>query len=201
MKKILLVAIIATSLASCTEDYANEKVKFKQSLQEKEFIKTNPNGTPKMVADSGYRPGPDGKPLFQATSKPRLQTYKGHDSTAHIYPPADLVKEWLGFERYYDQNILIAIACFVFAFLLLWFARKTTWVKASFMIITIPAAIFAGVGFANLTQKPFNIARENEKWMKIDDYRNELKKDSTLHSYWKQKFENGEILFTKSKSK
>lgn len=153
-----------------------------------------------MVADSGYRPGPDGKPVYQATSKPRFVKRMGFDSTVHIYPPADLVKQWLKETNYYSWNIWLSIACFLAVVAIVVFvAPSQTWKKGAGIAVMTAAALFAVGGMQSLTRKPFDYARENEKWLWADDYRAELKKDSTLHSYWNKKWERNEISFATNK--
>jgi hypothetical protein len=195
MKKLLAIALCAITFSSCVKNYTDEPTIWKENKQEKMFPVYNADGTPQLVADSGYRPGPNGVPVFQATSKPRLVLRKGHDSTVHIYPPANLVKQWLGATRYYEWNLLWAFLCICAAAGLFVYGSKALITRGSAVLISITAGVFVAIGMDSITRKPFDYSRENQKWLWADDYRKELKRDSTLQTYWKEKWDRNEIQF------
>lgn len=187
-----MISLSIMLLVSCVKSFTNNK----DSLDvDKNNTRVYQNydaitGDSLFVADSAPKLV-NGVWAKVATSAPRRVTHVANDSLMKVNPRYEVVRGWLTAENYYSFWLPLAIFLAIVGAAAFFVKRTGNGRMLAYSLFVVAGACLYG-SYEAAGRKARVISEQNQKTMSIEQYRDEMKKDS-MRSFWQMKYDKNEI--------
>lgn len=193
MRSLILVTLTIMLLVSCVKSFTNNKDVLDVDKNNTRVYQSYDaiTGDSLFVADSAPKliNGVWGK---AATSVPRRVTHVANDSLMKVNPPYEVVRGWLKAENYYSFWLPLAIFFGILGGVAFFIKRVGKGGALAWSLFVVAGACLYG-SYEAAGRKARVISEQNQKTMPIEQYRDEVKKDS-MKSYWQMKYDKNELI-------